>query len=109
MLVPGAARSSWSRSSANRFLEMMSELAVGWLLLERRVHRRTRRGAKLAADHPDRAFYEGKSYAPLYYARNVLPSVEHGAQLMALEDATPMEITDAAFASAVDPARRVAR
>jgi hypothetical protein len=83
---------------ANRFLEMMSETAVAWLLLE---------GAAIAiakkpgvvAGHPDVAFYEGKVAAALYYARNVLPDVELKAKLMAEEDKTPLEISDAAFAT----------
>ena len=85
--------------SANRFLNMMSELAVGWLLLEAGVLAE-KSSEGLAAEHPDRAFYEGKRYSAVWYARNVLPNVEHGAKLMALEDSTPLEISDAMFQSA---------
>lgn len=84
--------------SANRFCEMMSELTVAWLLLEGAVVAETAK-AKVAADHPDHAFYTGKSAAALYYARNVLPGVEHKAQLLADEDKSPLEISDAAFAT----------
>ncbi len=84
--------------SANRFCEMMSELTVAWLLLEGAVVAETAK-AKVAADHPDHAFYAGKTAAALYYARNVLPGVEHKAQLLADEDKSPLEITDAAFAT----------
>jgi hypothetical protein len=45
------------------------------------------------------AFYEGKVAAAQYYARNVLPGVELKAKLMAEEDKTPLEISDAAFAT----------
>ncbi len=84
--------------SANRFCEMMSELTVAWLLLEGAVVAEAAK-AKVAADHPDHAFYAGKSAAALYYARNVLPGVEHKAQLLADEDKSPLEISDAAFAT----------
>lgn len=84
--------------SANRFCEMMSELTVAWLLLEGAVVAEEAK-AKVAADHPDHAFYAGKTAAALYYARNVLPGVEHKAQLLADEDKSPLEISDAAFAT----------
>ncbi|WP_324289191.1 acyl-CoA dehydrogenase [Myxococcus sp. MISCRS1] len=84
--------------SANRFLNMMSEVAVGWLLLDAALIAEKAK-AELSADHPDRAFYDGKKYSALFYARNVLPNVEQAARLIALEDTSPMEITDAAFAS----------
>ncbi|MBI2390269.1 MAG: acyl-CoA dehydrogenase [Deltaproteobacteria bacterium] len=87
--------------AANRFLEMMSELAVGWLLLE---------GAKIAHDAQaklpegdagarDRAFYEGKKQAAKYYALNVVPGVKLKAELLAREDTSPLDISDDAFGS----------
>ncbi len=84
---------------ANRFLEMMSETVVGWLLLEQAVIAEAA-GAKLGADHPDRAFYEGKRYGALYFAYNVLPGVAAKAQLIAREDRTALDIPVAAFAPA---------
>jgi hypothetical protein len=53
----------------------------------------------VAAGHPDAAFYEGKVAAALFYARNVLPTVELKAKLMSDEDTTPIDIPDAAFAT----------
>ncbi|MBV9945903.1 MAG: acyl-CoA dehydrogenase, partial [Myxococcales bacterium] len=84
--------------NANRFLEMMAETTVAWMLLG---------GAAIAlekkkgvpAGHPDASFYEGKVAAALYFARNVLPGVELKARLMADEDSTPIDISDAAFAT----------
>jgi alkylation response protein AidB-like acyl-CoA dehydrogenase len=84
--------------NANRFLAMMSELTVAWLLLD---------GAFIAEEaaktvdpkHPDAAFYAGKMHAALYYARTALPNVEAAAQAMADEDRTPLDIPDAGFAS----------
>lgn len=84
--------------AANRFCEMMSELTVAWLLLDGAVIAHEAR-AKLDATHPDHAFYTGKIQAALFYARNVLPGVEHKAQLLADEDKSPLEIPDAAFAT----------
>jgi hypothetical protein len=84
--------------SANRFLQMMSEVAVGWLLLEAAVIA-ARTVQPLGASDPERAFYEGKLAAARWYARNVLPGVEHQARLMALEDASPMEVPDGGFAT----------
>ena len=84
--------------SANRFCDMMSELTVSWLLLDAAVVAEEKK-AKTDANHPDHAFYAGKTAAALYYARNVLPGVEHKAQLLADEDKSPLDIPDAAFAT----------
>jgi hypothetical protein len=84
--------------NANRFLEMMSEVAVAWLLLDAAVIADSKKGA-VAAGHPDKAFYEGKVYAAQYYARNVLPGVEDKARLLGDEDKSALEIPDAAFAT----------
>ena len=79
------------RSAANRFLEMMAETTIGWLLLDQAVIADAA-AAKLAADHPDRAFYSGKRYAAAYFAHNVLPGVVAKAQLIAREDRSPIDI-----------------
>jgi hypothetical protein len=84
--------------NANRFLEMMAEVTVGWLLLDgARVAQA--RVAETAAEHPDQAFYEGKLQAALYYARNVLPTVADKARLLEEEDRSPLDIPEAGFAS----------
>jgi alkylation response protein AidB-like acyl-CoA dehydrogenase len=85
--------------NANRFLEMMAETTVAWLLLDGAAIAVAKRTA-VAAGHPDVAFYEGKVAAALYFARNVLPGVEMKARMMAEEDASPVEIPDAGFGSA---------
>lgn len=82
---------------ANRFLEMMAETTIGWLLLEQAVIADTA-AAKLAADHPDRAFYAGKKYAARYFALNVLPNVISSAQIIAREDRSAVDIPLDAFA-----------
>ena len=83
---------------ANRYLEAMSEAAVGWLLLEGAViaHEKS---AALPEGHADRNFYAGKQHAAIYFARNVLPGVEEKARRIASEDKSPIEISDASFAT----------
>jgi alkylation response protein AidB-like acyl-CoA dehydrogenase len=85
--------------NANRFLEMMAETTVAWLLLEGAAIALDKK-KEIGAGHPDAAFYDGKVAAALYYARNVAPGVELKAKLMAEEDATPIEIPDAGFGAA---------
>jgi alkylation response protein AidB-like acyl-CoA dehydrogenase len=83
---------------SNRFLEMMAETTVGWMLLEGAAVALEKK-ASVAAGHPDAAFYDGKVAAALYYARNVLPGVEFKAKLMGEEDKSPLDIADASFAT----------
>jgi alkylation response protein AidB-like acyl-CoA dehydrogenase len=82
--------------AANRFLEMMSELTVGWMLLDGATIADVKKVNAGVADQP---FYEGKVQAALFFARNVLPGVEFKARLMAEEDRAPLDIPDAAFAT----------
>jgi alkylation response protein AidB-like acyl-CoA dehydrogenase len=97
----------WSQSdkvdlvplNANRFLLMMSQLAVAYVLLDAGVLAEAQ-AAKLPANDPDRTFYQGKRYSALWYARNVLPQVENLAKLAQLEDQSPTQIPDAAFGCA---------
>jgi alkylation response protein AidB-like acyl-CoA dehydrogenase len=83
--------------SANRFLEMMAETTVGWLLLHGALVA-GQAAASLTDDHPDRAFYQGRVHSALYYARNVLPDVAHKAALVAAADRSALDLSDAAFA-----------
>jgi alkylation response protein AidB-like acyl-CoA dehydrogenase len=87
--------------AANTFLEMMAETTVAWLLLD---------GARIAlealakvpagdAGAAERAFYEGKKHAALYFARTVLPRVKFHAELLGREDTSAIDIPDAAFAT----------
>jgi len=96
----------WSQSdkvalvplAANRFLTMMSQTAVGWLLLDG-ASKAEAALAKLPATHPDRAFYEGKRHAAVWFAKNVLPQVETGAKILMNEDDSPVAIPDGGFAT----------
>ena len=84
-------------SVANRFLEMMSETTLGWLLLEQAVIAEAAI-AVLPAGHPDHAFYTGKKFSAQYFALNVLPGVAAKAQLIAREDRSAIDIPVEAFA-----------
>ncbi|HEU4536631.1 MAG TPA: acyl-CoA dehydrogenase C-terminal domain-containing protein, partial [Polyangiaceae bacterium] len=84
--------------NANRFLEMMSEIVVGWLLLEQAALA-TKKLEGLAEGHHDRAFYEGKVAGAQFFARNVLPGVVHKFELFGIDDDSPLQISDAAFAT----------
>ncbi len=85
--------------NANRFLEMMSETAVGWLLLE---------GAAIAHDKQQKTdkgsrdwnFYEGKKQAAIYFAQNILPDVIAKAKMLQSGDKSAVDIPTAAFSAA---------
>jgi len=82
---------------AERFLELMSELVVGWLLLEQGViaHRALEGDG---ADPSDRAFYEGKRHAARFFARDVLADLPARAKTLVAGDTSPLDIPDEAFA-----------
>jgi alkylation response protein AidB-like acyl-CoA dehydrogenase len=82
--------------NANRLLEMMSEVVVGWLLLDQAVIA-DKAVKNVAADHPDHGFYLGKIASAKFYARNILPSAAHKLELMQIEDDTALTIDDAVF------------
>ena len=55
---------------------------------------------KDAAQGDDKAFYEGKIYSAIYYGKSVLPGAAFKAKLMMEDtDKSPLEISDAAFAT----------
>ncbi|HKA86133.1 MAG TPA: acyl-CoA dehydrogenase [Haliangiales bacterium] len=84
--------------AANRFLEMMAETAVGWLLLDgARVADAALAKLPSGDSHSDRAFYEGKVKGALYFARNVLPMVYAKAKVLATEDMTALDMPEASF------------
>jgi alkylation response protein AidB-like acyl-CoA dehydrogenase len=83
--------------NANRFLIMMSELALGYLLLDAGVKAHA---ALARASGADKAFYEGKVASAQWYGRNVVPQIEARAKIAAKEDLSPVKISDAAFATA---------
>ena len=84
--------------SANRFLEMMAETTIGWLLLDAAVIAEAA-AAELPDGHPDKAFYAGKLHAARYFAHNVLATVPIKAQQIGKADRSPLDIPDDAFAT----------
>ena len=97
----------WSQSdqlalvplNANRFLTIMSQLAVGWLLLDAALLSESAAKA-LSADHPDRSFYLGKRASALWYARNVLSGIPGASKAALLKDASPMDLPEGGFGAA---------
>ena len=85
--------------AANRFLEMMSETAVAWMLLDGARIATDKLASLPADDAKERAFYEGKKHAALFYARNVLPNVKKSAEVLAVEDTSPIDMPTDAFAT----------
>jgi hypothetical protein len=83
---------------ANRFLELMAELAVGRLLLEGAVLAHDR-AAVLSPEHRDRAFYLGRCHSAVYFALNVLPGAESKAAIIEAGDRSALDIPDEAFAT----------
>ena len=94
----GAGKMEMVPLAANRFLEMMAETAIGWLLLEGAVIA-DKAGAALPAEHADHAFYLGKRYAAQYYLANIVATVPQKAQMIGKEDRSPLDIPTAAFAT----------
>ena len=52
---------------------------------------------KVADSHPDKAFYEGKVCAAIYFAHNVLPGVAMKARTMQTGDRSALDIPDDGF------------
>jgi hypothetical protein len=75
---------------------MMSELALGYLVLDAGVKAHAALAKASATDKP---FYEGKVASAQWYGRNVIPQVESKAKLAQKEDLSPVQISDAAFAT----------
>jgi hypothetical protein len=76
----------------------MSELAVGWLLLDAAAIALEAQ-KNIAKSHPDWAFYEGKKFSAIYWAQNVLAAVPALAEIIRGADKSPVEIPNEAFAT----------
>jgi alkylation response protein AidB-like acyl-CoA dehydrogenase len=83
---------------ANRVLDSMAELTVGWLLLEGATIAHDKL-AKLSASEPDYHFYSGKCHSALYFALNIVPGVVSKADIVSKEDRSALDIADEAFAT----------
>lgn len=81
---------------ANRFLEMMAELTIAWLLLDQALIAERKR-SELPEGHRDHDFYRGKHFTALYFVHNVLPGVEDKARILGREDRSALDIPEVAF------------
>ena len=73
---------------ATRFLEMMAELTLSWLLVEAAIIAKQK--LDNLQDESDQAFYLGKIASANYYVKNVLPGVKSKAEIIAKEDDSSM-------------------
>lgn len=79
---------------AERFLEMMARLTLGWLLLEQTV---IARGKIDAAEGDEKAFYVGKKLSGIHYALNIVPGVVSDARVLRTCDESALAMDDRAF------------
>jgi hypothetical protein len=84
--------------AANRFLEMLGEVAVGWLLLDQARIAEKALGS-ISVAHPDRTLYAGKRHAAIYFAHTQLATLPSRAAATAQPDTSPIDIPDEAFAT----------
>ncbi|MBT8249693.1 MAG: acyl-CoA dehydrogenase [Acidimicrobiia bacterium] len=78
----------------NHLLESLSEVVIGWLLLR---HAEIAHEALAGSDESDRAFYEGKIASARFFARNVLPAIEHRRRLAETETGWLMDLPTESF------------
>ena len=84
--------------AAEDFLALLSDLAVGWLLLEQAAIA-VEKLPETSPTHPDHPFYTGKKYAALHFASEVLRTVPDRVKRLRDIEALPIEIPDEAFAT----------
>lgn len=83
---------------ATPFLELMSELCVGWLLLDAAVKAEVAQ-ATLDATHSDHAFYTGKLAAAQHFGSWVLPTIPARVNVLQEAPAEALHVPDAGFAT----------
>jgi len=81
---------------ANRCLNMMSELTIGWLLLEQAVISIDKLETASASDKP---FYQGKVHSAVFFAQSALPLIPQQAVVINAEDDSALQIPEEAFAT----------
>lgn len=93
---------------STRFLEMMAEVTLGWLLLDSVM---VAKRALVANGSPEpkenesslepeeQAFYQGKIQSGLFFMNNTLPNVFAKAQVISLEDDSAEEVSAEMFLS----------
>ena len=82
---------------STRFLEMMAEVTLGWLLLDGMMV--AKRALNNQENSNDEAFYQGKIQSGLFFMNNTLPNVFAKAQVIALKDDSAEEASAEMFLS----------
>ena len=85
---------------STRFLEMMAEVTLSWLLLDGAVI--SVQKLKNLEDPQDEAFYQGKIAGAQFYVNNILPGVKSKAQIIAKEDTSALNATSDIFLKRTD-------
>jgi len=83
---------------ANQFLELMSELCVGWLSLQA-AEVASRKLSGLDESHADHAFYTGKLASAQYLGKWLLPTIPARVAVLLEAPDTALTLPDAAFAT----------
>jgi len=84
---------------STRFLEMMAEVTLGWLLLDSMMVAKRALVANGCPEPEEQAFYQGKIQSGLFFMNNTLPNVFAKAQVIALEDDSTEEVSAEMFLS----------
>jgi alkylation response protein AidB-like acyl-CoA dehydrogenase len=84
--------------AAEQFLTIMSELAVGWLLLDQAAIA-VKKLPETSETHPDHAFYTGKKFAGQFFANDTLATLPARVQRLSAIDTLPVEMPVEAFAT----------
>ncbi|MCJ8268468.1 MAG: acyl-CoA dehydrogenase C-terminal domain-containing protein, partial [Psychrosphaera sp.] len=87
-------------SISTRFLEMMAEVTLSWLLLDGAVI--SVKKLENLEDPQDEAFYKGKIAGAQFYVNNILPGVKSKAEIIAKEDFSALNATADIFLQRTD-------
>jgi hypothetical protein len=79
---------------ANRILDSVAEVVIGWLLLKAAVVAQKKLPE---ASDADKAFYEGKIASLRFYTREILPNIALHKKVIEGGDLSLMEVSEAAF------------
>jgi alkylation response protein AidB-like acyl-CoA dehydrogenase len=79
---------------ANRILESMAEVVIGWLLVKQAIVALKKLPTANAAD---KSFYEGKLAILKFYTREILPGIALHKKVIEGSDLSLMDVAEAAF------------
>src|SRR5699024_6923974 len=80
--------------NANRILESLAEVMIGYLLLDQAILAAERR---VDANETDRAFYDGKIASARFFLQQVLPEIPARLRIVQSSTLDIMEMDDASF------------